>query len=133
RDERNSDRTPEKRNRGARSVNLGHCSVPMGPAVGGAAFGLQGEAQASAGCPERQMWSAGGRPAGVRARRPTAWMAGGRETELLKPIDEAIVRMVSESPGRNESERRGSLENAVYPEAEQVPSWRRPQSPSQSG
>jgi len=60
-------------------------------------------------------------------------MAGGRETELLKPIDEAIVRMVSESPGRNESECRGSLENAMHPEAEQVPSWRRPQSPSQSG
>jgi hypothetical protein len=39
-------------------------------------------------------------------------MAGGRETELLKPIDEAIVRMVSESPGRNESERKGSPESA---------------------
>ena len=32
-------------------------------------------------------------------------MAGWRETETLKPIDEAIVRMVSESPGRNVSER----------------------------
>src|SRR5437867_7351182 len=32
-------------------------------------------------------------------------MAGWRETETLKPIDEAIARMVSESPGRNASER----------------------------
>ncbi len=62
-------------------------------------------------CPERQTWSAGGSPAGARARRPVAWMAGRRETEALKPIDKAIKRMVSESPGRNESERTGSLEN----------------------
>jgi len=32
-------------------------------------------------------------------------MAGWRETKTLKPIDEAIGRMVSESPGRNASER----------------------------
>jgi len=32
-------------------------------------------------------------------------MAGWRETKTLKPIDEAIGRMVSESPGRNVSER----------------------------
>ena len=32
-------------------------------------------------------------------------MAGRRETEYLKPIDKASVRDVSESPGRNESER----------------------------
>src|SRR2546425_10737379 len=51
------------------------------------------------------MRSAGVSPAGARARRPVAWMAGWRETETLKPIDEAIVRMVSESPGRNVSER----------------------------
>jgi hypothetical protein len=32
-------------------------------------------------------------------------MAGWRETETLKAIDEATVWMVSESPGRNASER----------------------------
>jgi hypothetical protein len=58
----------------------------------------------------RQTCSAGASPAGARARRPVAWMAGGRETNPLKPIDEAIRRMVSESPGRNGSERGGSLE-----------------------
>jgi hypothetical protein len=54
----------------------------------------------------------GGRPTGTRARRPVAWMAGRKETEPLEPIDEAITRMVSELPGRNVSERRGSLESA---------------------
>ena len=48
----------------------------------------------------------------VRARDPVAWMAGRRETEYLKPIDKAIHGMVSESPGRNESERRGGPENS---------------------
>ena len=37
-------------------------------------------------------------------------MAERRETEYLKPIDKAIFGMVSESPGRNESERIGGLE-----------------------
>jgi hypothetical protein len=54
---------------------------------------------------ERQVRLAGGSPAGARARRPVAWIAGWRETETLKPIDKAIDRMVSESPGRNASER----------------------------
>ena len=39
-------------------------------------------------------------------------MAECRETESLKPIDKAIFRMVSESSGRNESERRYGLEKA---------------------
>jgi hypothetical protein len=38
-------------------------------------------------------------------------MAERREIKDLKPIGEAIERMVSESPGRNESKRRGGLEN----------------------
>src|SRR3989442_15813642 len=54
---------------------------------------------------ERQVRLAGASPAGARARRPVAWIAGRRETETLKPIDKAIERMVSESPGRNASER----------------------------
>jgi hypothetical protein len=45
-----------------------------------------------------------------KSQSPVAWMAGWRETETLKPIDQAIERMVSESPGRNESERRGGPE-----------------------
>ncbi len=48
---------------------------------------------------------AGVSPAGARARRPVAWIAGWRETETLKPIDKTIRGMVSESPGRNASER----------------------------
>jgi hypothetical protein len=39
-------------------------------------------------------------------------MAGRREIEALKPIDNAIDRMVSKSPGRNESERSGGPESA---------------------
>ena len=54
---------------------------------------------------ERQVRLAGASSAGARARRPVAWIAGRRETETLKPIDKAIERMVSESPGRNASER----------------------------
>jgi len=54
----------------------------------------------------RQVRLAGVSPAGARARRPVAWIAGWRETETLKPIDKAIGRMVSESPGRNASERK---------------------------
>jgi hypothetical protein len=37
-------------------------------------------------------------------------MAGRKETEILKPIDKAIFRMVSKSPGRNASEPTGGLE-----------------------
>jgi len=39
-----------------------------------------------------------------------ARIAMGKETELLESIDKAIKRMVSEYPGRNESERIGSFE-----------------------
>src|SRR3989442_10890674 len=53
---------------------------------------------------ERQVRLAGASPAGARARRPVAWIAGWRETETLKPIDKAIRGMVSESPGRNASD-----------------------------
>ncbi len=54
-------------------------------------------------------------------RRQTLWDGGksqeplslGRQwekTKLMKPTDKAIVRMVSESPGCNESEPRSGLE-----------------------
>ena len=42
---------------------------------------------------------------------PVAWMAGTRETEYLKPIDNTSLRVVGESPGRNESERIGGPES----------------------
>ena len=45
-----------------------------------------------------------------KSQSPVTWMAGWRETETLKPIDQAIGRMVRESPGRNASERRGGPE-----------------------
>ena len=38
-------------------------------------------------------------------------MVGRKETESRKSIDKAILGMVSESSGRNESERTGGLEN----------------------
>src|SRR5262245_3299773 len=103
--------------------------------VAGAGDGPRGTAPApDPTCVQtRQTSTAGGRPAGARARRPVAWMAGRRETDALKPIDEAIGRMVSESPGRNESERTGSPDNLRHPEAEQLLALRRPQAPSQSG
>jgi len=60
----------------------------------------------------RLVCSAGVSPARVRIRNSVAWMADRRETEYLKPIDKAIHRDVSESPGRNESERTGGPERA---------------------
>jgi len=54
---------------------------------------------------ERQVYSVGeGKPTRARVRRPVAWMAMGKETELWEFIDKAIVRMVSELSGRNASE-----------------------------
>jgi hypothetical protein len=41
----------------------------------------------------RQTCSVGGSPTGATARRPVAWMAGWRETKVLKPIDDTIGRM----------------------------------------
>ena len=59
----------------------------------------------------RLVCSAGVSPARVRIRSPVAWMAGMRETDYLKPIDKAVMRAVSESPGHNESERTGGPES----------------------
>jgi len=43
-------------------------------------------------CVQRRLaGSAGGSPAGVKARSPVAGMAERRETEFLKPIDRAIL------------------------------------------
>jgi len=54
--------------------------------------------------------SVGDRPTGVKVRSPVAWIAERRETDLLKPIDEAIFRMVSKLLGRNASKPIGGLE-----------------------
>jgi hypothetical protein len=39
----------------------------------------------------RLVCSAGGRPAGAKVRRPVVWIAGWRETKILKPIDEVSL------------------------------------------
>jgi hypothetical protein len=36
--------------------------------------------------------SVGDSPTGAKVRNPVAWIAGRKETELLKPIDKAIVK-----------------------------------------
>jgi hypothetical protein len=43
----------------------------------------------------------------------------------MKPTDKAILGMVRESPGRNESEPRGGLDKKKNPEAEPFASGRR--------
>ena len=53
----------------------------------------------------------GDSPTGVKVRDLVAWVAFVEETKRRKPTDKAIVRMVSESPGRNASEPVGGLEN----------------------
>jgi hypothetical protein len=55
--------------------------------------------------------SVGDSPTGIKVRNPVAWIAEGKEIELLKPIDKAISRMVSESLGRNANKPTGGLEN----------------------
>ena len=60
--------------------------------------------------PEKADVSSGSQSHRGKSQSPVTWMAGWRETETLKPIDEAIDRMVSESPGRNGSERTGGPE-----------------------
>jgi len=59
----------------------------------------------------RLVCSAGVSPVRVIIRSPVAWMADTRETDYLKPIDKAVFGTVSESPGRNESERTGGPES----------------------
>ena len=43
-------------------------------------------------CVQRRLaCSAGGKPAGVRISSPVAWIAGRRETKVLKPIDRIFL------------------------------------------
>ncbi len=49
------------------------------------------------------------------SQTPVAWVAFAEETKRMKPTDKAILGMVSESPGRNESEPIGGLDK-ISPE-----------------
>lgn len=70
-------------------------------------------------------------PTGANVRNPVAWIAGRKETEFLKPIDDVVRRGGGESSGRNESERRGGLESA-NPGAEPATGGRRQHGASQT-
>ena len=77
----------------------------------------------------RELWvslvcSAGDKPAGAKVRRPVVWIAGWRETKILKPIDRVSRGGDHESPGRNDSERKCGLEQPD-PRAEPASGGRR--------
>ena len=55
------------------------------------------------------------------------------ETKLMKPTDKAILGMVSESPGGNESEPTGGPDKKYTPEAEPPMVGRRRHEVSQTG
>jgi hypothetical protein len=75
-------------------------------------------------CVQRRLaCSVGDSPTGVKVRDLVAWVAFVEETKRMKPTDQAIVRMVSESLGRNVSEPVGGLENTLAPEAEPRACW----------
>ena len=59
---------------------------------------------------ERLACSVGGESHRGKSRNPVAWVAFVKETKRMKPTDKAVLGMVSESSGRNESERRGGPE-----------------------
>jgi len=62
-------------------------------------------------CVQRRLaCSVGVRPTRAIVRGPVAWIASVEETKRTKPIDKAILGMVSESPGRNASEPTGGLD-----------------------
>lgn len=57
--------------------------------------------------------SMGVSPIKARVGSFVAWVASGEETKRMKPTDKAILGMVSESPGRNESEPTGGLDKKI--------------------
>ncbi len=59
-----------------------------------------------------------------KSQGPVAWVAFVEETKRMKPTDKATLGMVSESPGRNESEPSGGLDT-FRPKVEPVRSGRR--------
>ena len=54
-------------------------------------------------------------PTGGRVRTSVAWVASVEETKRMKPIDQAIFGMMSESPGRNASEPTYGLDKIKRP------------------
>jgi hypothetical protein len=52
-------------------------------------------------------------PTGAKVRSPLAWVVSVEKTKRMKPTDKAILGMVSESPGRNESESTSGLETKL--------------------
>jgi hypothetical protein len=62
--------------------------------------------------------SVGDSPTGGKVRTFVAWVAFVEETKRMKPTDEAIRGMASESPGRNASEPSGGLDKKTVLEAE---------------
>ena len=70
-------------------------------------------------CVQRRLTrSVGVSPTEERIRDLIAWIAPAKETKPVKPIDKAILGIVSESPGRNASEPIGGPVNKRTPEAE---------------
>jgi hypothetical protein len=62
-------------------------------------------------CVQRRLaCSVGVSPTKVRVRSLVARVASVEETKRMKPTDKAILEMVSESPGRNENEPAGGLD-----------------------
>ena len=74
---------------------------------------------------QRLACSVGVSPTEERIRILVAWVAAVEETKPLKPIDKAILGIVSESPGRNVSEPVGGPVNKLLPKAEPSPVGRR--------
>jgi Rhodopirellula transposase DDE domain len=62
-------------------------------------------------CPVKAGMFSGDQSHRGKSQEPRSLDSRRRETELLKPIDKAIFRMVSKSPGRNASEPIGGLES----------------------
>jgi hypothetical protein len=54
----------------------------------------------------------GGKPIEEKVRNLVAWIGERRETESLKSIDKAILRVVSESSGRNDRKRKVASKNS---------------------
>ena len=52
-------------------------------------------------------------PPEEKVRNLVAWVAFVEETKRMKPTDQAILGMVSESPGRNASEPSGGLDRKI--------------------
>jgi len=77
-------------------------------------------------CVQRRLaCSVGVSPTEERIRDLVAWIAPSEETKPVKPIDKAILGIVSESPGRNASEPIGGPVKNKTPEVEPTTVGRR--------